>query len=135
MSVKYQSLYVNISEKRHLRSSTKGRKGRFVSKAIGTIVVVFLLAGALGKVYFDRQTKKMVREWQKVYEQLSILKKETENLKMERERHTSGNYILREAEKLELRPSEPGQVRTMNGPAVSNVKSAQTDQNSLIASR
>ena len=130
--MKYQSLYVNFADKKQRRSPSNGR---FIGKITGSIVLILLLAGALGKVYFDRQTQKMVREWQTIYEQLNVLKKETENLKMEREKYMSGHYILREAEKLNLRPSEPGQVRVMNDPILSKSKPSRMGHDSLIASR
>ena len=132
MSGKYQSLYVNLSNKKQMRPSSSNR---FVSKVLGTIIIVALLAGALGKVYLDRQTKKMIQEWQAKYERLTMVKKETENLKMEQERYMSGNYILQMAETLDLRPSEPGQVRIMDKPLVDKHATKRINSDSLIALR
>ena len=132
MSGKYQSLYVNLSDKQRKISSSSNR---LASKFTGSLIIVVLMIGALGKVYLDRQTKTMIRDWQAKYEQLNVVKKETENLKMEQERYMSGNYILQAAEKLDLRPSEPGQVRIMDKPYADKYAIMRISPDSLIASR
>ncbi len=132
MSGKYQSLYVNLADKKHIGSSSSGR---FTGKFVGILIILALMIGALGKIYLDRQTKKMVQEWQAKYEQLNLVKKETENLKMEQEQYMSGNYILQAAEKLDLRPSEPGQVRIMDKPFTHKQTTKRINSNSLVAAR
>ena len=132
MSGKYQSLYVNLSNKKQIRYSSSNR---FFGKVLWTIIILALTTGALGKVYLDRQTKNMIQEWQTKTEQLNVLKKESENLKMEQEQYMGGSHILRAAEKLNLRPSEPGQVRIMDNPMANKYRQRGGNSDSLIASR
>ena len=132
MSGKYQSLYVNLSNKKQIRYSSSNR---IFSKVLWTIIIMALTTGALGKVYLDRQTKNMIQEWQTKNEQLNILKKESENLKIEQEQYMGGSHILRAAEKLNLRPSEPGQVRIMDNPMANKYRQRGGNSDSVIASR
>ena len=112
MSEKYQSLYVDFNK-------GKGRSTRSSQKSIFhnfflIILILILLIGALGKIYFDRKTTKMRLEWGKINYELMVTAKEHENLQMEQEKFMDGDYILKWAKyKLNLRPSDPGQIRLM----------------------
>ena len=111
MRSNYQSLYVNLIDRK--RSSSLTASGNFLHKSLLVVAIFMLIGGALGKVYLDNQTKKLVLQWQQKHEKLNILKKESENMAIEQERYMNGNYILIQAERLNLRPSDPGQVRMM----------------------
>ena len=133
MITKYQSLYVNISDKRQARTSTSSR---FFGNFAISLVIILLLVVGLGKIYLDRQIKKMVREWQSKNEQLNLLKKESQNLILEQEKFMSGNHILVEAEKLNLKPPEPGQIRRIhNSEMQSKFQQTKKPQNSMIAAK
>ncbi len=127
MSDLYDSLYVQLSGDNRRRKAP-ARKS-FVSKIVWLLIIGLTLLSALGRVYLDRQTTKMALEWQKKHEQISVLKKEAENLRMEQEKYMSGEYILRNARILGLRPSEPGQVRLMQYKAGTRAK-----EESIVAS-
>ena len=133
MQSKYQSLYVNMSDKRNLRPSNSHR---LLANFIFTSLSIFVLFMALGKIYLDRQIKKMVREWQAKNEQLEVFRKESENLILEQEKYMRGDHILAQAEKLNLRPPEPGQVRIiMSKQYQSKYKLIKKSQNSLVAAK
>ncbi len=121
----YHSLYVDFNGKE--RSKSQSTKKSLFDNFVIFVIVVLLLIGSLGKIYLDRKTTKMRLEWGKTNNKFIITKKEYANLKMEQEEHMQGQYILFWArEKLNLRPSDPGQIRLM-----SNVK----NNNNLVASK
>lgn len=128
MAGKYQSFYVNLNDRKQTRS-----KSRFFTWFV-VAVVSLCVFGGLGKVYMDRRTKTLLQQWQKKYEQHSVLKKEAENLIIQQERLMNGHHILVAAERLKLRPSEPGQVRVMKVKPLDRLKE-KPKQNSLLASR
>lgn len=133
MKTKYQSLYVNISDRRKPPPSTSSR---FVGNLAISLVVVLVLVVGLGKIYLDRQIKKMVREWQSKNEQLNVLKKESQNLLLEQEKFMSGSHILVEAEKLNLKRPEPGQVRKIHSSEIqSKFQQTKKPQNSMVAAK
>ena len=76
----------------------------------------------------------MILQWQKKYEQRQILKKEAENLAIVQEKYMGGNHILDSAEKLNLRPAEPGQVRVLKVKPLNRVYRNQP-QDSLLAAQ
>ncbi len=119
----YHSLYVDFNGKDRSKSHKKSLFDNFVI----FVIVILLLAGSLGKIYFDRKTTKMRLEWGKTNDKFIVAKKEFANLQMEQEEYMQGQYILFWAkEKLKLRPSDPGQIRLMR-----NIK----NRNDLIASK
>ncbi len=121
----YHSLYVDFNGKE--RSKSQSAPKSFFDNFVIFVIVVLLLVGSLGKIYLDRKTTKMRLEWGKINNKFIITKKEYANLKMEQEEYMQGQYILFWArEKLNLRPSDPGQIRLMG-----NVKNV----SDLVASK
>ena len=128
MSSKYNSLYVDFHDH---QGSKSPEKKRFLGKFTIIILISLMLFGALGKIYLDRQVTKMSLEWNSIDSQLLVLKKEYENLQMEHEKYMSGAYILGLArEGLNMRPSDPGQIRLISQEVVSKDDSRE----SLVAS-
>ena len=83
--------------------------GGFYSKCVGILGVILLVS--LGKIYLERRTSHMGLEWERRHKELTHLLREIDNLRMEREFHLQGSYILKGARQMDLRPTEPGQVR------------------------
>ena len=124
MSNKYNSLYVNFHDHQGRQSHPKKP---FLGKFTIIILISLMLVGALGKIYLDRQVTKMRVEWGNISGQLLMLKKEYENLQMEHEKYMSGAYILRLArESLNMRPSDPGQIRLISQEVISKDNSSES---------
>jgi hypothetical protein len=78
-------------------------------KFLGLIGIVMMVA--LTKIYLERCATTMGQEWMDRHRELSQLIDENNNLRMRREKFLAGGYIIDRAMELELRPSDPGQVR------------------------
>ncbi len=111
MANTYPRLFVTVPGKRRYRPRPSSGLG---TKLVGFIVLTMLVGSAIGKIYLDRQSIKMGTTWQELHDKLTALEKEAENLRIDQERLMSGDHILGEARKFDLRPSEPGQVRIIN---------------------
>ncbi len=110
MAKRYNSLFVDISGRRGTKKSWLG----YISiHFYGLTILILFLFGTLGRVYMDRQTAKLGRQWQKKHEFLNVLKKETENMRLEREKYMNGNHIKVAAKRLGLQETDPAQVHVM----------------------
>lgn len=101
--------------------------------------MLFLVAvgGAMGLAFVWLQSglQTVSSKLQAQQRQMVMHQEELENLRMQLETYTSGEYILRESRKLGLHPPMPGQVRRVNIhiPGVP-APASQTDD-SLLAKR
>lgn len=97
-------------------------RGRANFSPSTTYLVVFavgalLLLAGVSRIYLEHRTTGIERTWLKKKEEQAAVRKERENLMLERERFMGGEHILRLAVAMGLRPALPGQVRKMSGSA------------------
>ena len=75
---------------------------------IGLLALVGLF-----RIHLQRRTAALGQEWEQRHGKLTIATQERQNLLMQREHLTDGDYILSRAGELGLGPPVPGQVRRM----------------------
>jgi cell division protein FtsL len=76
--------------------------------------LALLLGAALGRIYLERRTSVLRQDWDKERRQVETLNKERDNLLIERETFTNGNYIVARARDMGLGAPIPGQVRRIS---------------------
>ena len=110
----------NASRTRLLKTKMK-RSGRHRPAPRGqflyVLIVAALVAGfCVARFYLQRRTLALGIQWEQQHRELQVVVKEQENLRMERETYTTGDYITGRAKELNLNLPLPGQVRRMRQP-------------------
>jgi len=124
------------------RSANARRRapGKPVSRGntLAMLLILAMLVGAtLGRIHLERQTSRMGEEWRQTRERVTALEKQRDNLVMERESHTHGQYILARAREMGLGPPASGQVRRLSltqAPAVPAPETTE-DRSQAVAER
>lgn len=102
------------------RTPRRGRQATESGKGVNrNDLILFLLAvgivglTAVGQVYFQGQVHQEGLAWTKTREKLETLRRQRDNLMMERERCTQGPFVIQRALGMGLRPAASGQVRRL----------------------
>ena len=108
-----------MSRKRTKRRSSfdrvnmeSGGESLKISAWIGAALILMFAAG-LSFVWLQDTTQELVQDVQTEQQKLQVLKKQTNNLRMELAHLKSGSYIAQQVQRfdLDLRQAAPGQVR------------------------